>query len=140
MTSESERSDFSERLRSALAQAGYEPSPTVVAREFNLRTPDKPVSIFASRKWLMGEAIPTQDKVRVLADWLAAPAHWLRFGVEDSEKSPDVDSASSIKMNSLERTILGDYQRLNETNRFVIREMITVLLKAEQKRPIRAGR
>ncbi len=139
MTSKTERSDFSERLRSALALAGYGPSPTVVTREFNLRTPDKSVSIFASRKWLMGEAIPTQDKVRVLADWLAVSAQWLRFGVEDSGNGQHVGGKTPAPMNVVVRSILGDYQRLSESNQFVIREMITVLLKAEQKRPARVG-
>lgn len=138
MTSEKERFNFSERLRTALAGTGYAPSPTLLAREFNLRTKDKAVSMFASRKWLMGESIPTQEKMHVLADWLGVSAQWLRFGIEDSV--PRQDRTAEPLTEAADRAILGDYQRLNEIHRSVIREMIAVLLKAEQKRPARVGR
>ena len=38
-----------------------------------------PITVHAARKWLVGDAIPTQDKMRALAQWLAVPADWLRF-------------------------------------------------------------
>lgn len=137
MTPEKERFGFSERLRTALAGAGYAPSPTLLAREFNLRTKDKAVSMFASRKWLMGESIPTQEKMHVLADWLGVSAQWLRFGIEDGV--PHQNRTTEPLTEAADRSILGDYQRLSEVHRSVIREMIAVLLKAEQKRPARVG-
>lgn len=138
MTPEKERFNFSERLRSALTGAGYSPSPTLLAREFNLRTKDKTVSMFASRKWLLGESIPTQEKMQVLADWLGVSVQWLRFGIEDGVQRQSGKTESLAK--AADRSILADYQRLTEMHRSVIKEMITVLLKAEQKRPARVGR
>lgn len=32
------------------------------------------------RRWLNGDALPAQDKLRVLAEWLGVGAEWLRFG------------------------------------------------------------
>jgi len=76
-----ERSQFSARLKAVLASArGLQPSPTLVAREFNERFAGKPVTVHAVRKWLVGEAIPTQDKLRALAKWLEVSVEWLRFG------------------------------------------------------------
>lgn len=34
----------------------------------------------AARKWLKGEAIPTQDKIHILARWIGVSPQWLRFG------------------------------------------------------------
>ena len=51
-------------------------------RKFNVRFAGRPVTVHAARKWLVGEAIPTQEKLRTLADWLGVPADWLRFGGE----------------------------------------------------------
>ncbi|MBI3903878.1 MAG: hypothetical protein HY306_13215 [Nitrosomonadales bacterium] len=60
----SEREAFSQRLTKALKDAKVDvSSPTIFAREFNRRYRGKPVSIYAARKWLMGESIPMQDKL-----------------------------------------------------------------------------
>lgn len=73
---------FSKRLALALEVVGAQLSPTVLQREYNSRSKQPPVTVHAARKWLMGEAIPTQDRVQVLAEWLNVSASWLRFGEE----------------------------------------------------------
>lgn len=81
MQSIKEREAFSRRLKEALAHVGDDgSSPTRLAREFNRRTPGTPVTLHAARKWLNGDAVPVQDKLRVLAGWLGVGADWLRFG------------------------------------------------------------
>lgn len=76
-----EREAFSRRLKEALARVGDDgSSPTRLAREFNRRYPGASVTLHAARKWLNGEAVPAQDKLRVLAGWLGVGADWLRFG------------------------------------------------------------
>ncbi|MEY4593501.1 MAG: hypothetical protein RIR18_2396, partial [Pseudomonadota bacterium] len=65
-----ERETFSKRLREAFANAGWaEVRPADLAREFNRRYPGNPVTSYAARKWLMGEAIPTQPRIQVLSQW-----------------------------------------------------------------------
>jgi hypothetical protein len=81
MQSIKERDAFSRRLKEALKRVGDDGgSPTRLAREFNRRYAGEPVTLHAARKWLNGDAIPAQDKLRVLADWLAVGVDWLRFG------------------------------------------------------------
>jgi len=36
------------------------------------------VTAHATRKWLLGDAIPAQDNLQEIARWLEVPAHWLR--------------------------------------------------------------
>lgn len=75
-----EAQQFSQRLRQAMEHAGYQVRPVVLEREFNLRYWGRSVSFQAVRRWLQGEAVPTQDRLQVLAEWLGVDAHWLRFG------------------------------------------------------------
>jgi CheY-like chemotaxis protein len=106
-----ERAKFRERLAKALQFAGYpHDSPTQLAREFNFRFSGRPVTIHAARKWLVGESIPTQDKLRILAQWLCVTAEWLRFG--ETDKSADGDSrmpqpAASSEEGKLLATLLA---------------------------------
>ena len=93
MNSTNERESFSERLQQALKNAHYSPdSPTRLAREFNIRFEGRPITVHAARKWLVGEAIPTQEKLRMIAQWLGVPADWLRFG--GAEQAASLDAAN----------------------------------------------
>lgn len=83
MNTPSEKLAFSERLRQQLILRQWPVnSPTWLAREFNLRYSGRPVSVQTASNWLAGSAIPAQDKLQVLASWLAVSSQWLRFGDE----------------------------------------------------------
>ncbi len=75
-----ERAQFSKRVQAALVARGMPASATELQRAFNAQNPKLAVSVHAARKWLMGEAIPTQARLRELAAVLAVPPTWLRFG------------------------------------------------------------
>ena len=77
---ELERTQFSKRVSAALVARGMPASPTELQRAFNAQNPKLAVSVHAARKWLMGESIPTQARLRELAAVLAVPPTWLRFG------------------------------------------------------------
>jgi len=84
---------FSKRLIWALEVLGVRPSPTIVQREYNSRSNQPPVTTHAARKWLMGEAMPTQDRIQLLAEWLNVSASWLRFGedgIDGNKKTKDM--------------------------------------------------
>lgn len=103
-----------------------EPGATDLAREFNRRYPGTPVTPHATRKWLLGESIPAQARLRVLARWLGVSAEWLRFGegamsvTASDEPQPEVDF-------QLAREIAA----LSAPHREVVREMVRVLRRAE---------
>ena len=129
-----EREDFSKRLHEALRNAAYSPnSPTQLAREFNLRFAGQPITVHAARKWLVGEAIPTQEKLRTLAQWLGVPAEWLRFG---GLKSSDEASLSeqATRFESADVKLISDLQRLDEHYRTIARELIRMLLRLNRQR------
>ena len=77
------RINFSGRLKSALSDAGLSEKIGDFTRAFNARADGSAVSIHATRKWLCGEAIPTHERILILAVWLGVNAAWLQFGEAD---------------------------------------------------------
>ena len=124
-----ERSEFSARLVQTLATVrGIAPSPTVVARAFNAHFNGKPVTVHAVRKWLVGESIPTQDKLRALAHWLDTSLDWLRFG--ESSATRGGTAATPVKSDgSPMENLVRLYLSLPHRERLLAREFITMLRK-----------
>ena len=128
MTSSDERHQFSERLQQALRSAEYTPdSPTQLAREFNARFTGQPVTVHAARKWLMGESIPRQEKLRSLAKWLNVTAEWLRFGTASANNS-------NTSLNSSDAKIIASLRQLDEENRQLVFEFIRLLVRMDRKK------
>lgn len=129
-----EREGFSERLQHALRNADYSPdSPTQLAREFNIRFEGRPITVHAARKWLVGEAIPTQEKLRTLAQWLGVPAEWLRFGDSDAPQSGDTPGAAA-RFESADVKLVADLQRLDQHDQALAREFIRMLLRLHRQK------
>lgn len=128
-----ERTKFSERLQQALRDAEYSPdSPTQLAREFNVRFDGRPITVHAARKWLVGEAIPTQEKVRTLAQWLGVATEWLRFGGDPAgyERTGERGAADiSARLDSADVKLISDLQQLSGENRTLAREFIRLLVR-----------
>lgn len=132
-----ERNKFSERLQQALRNAEYSPdSPTQLAREFNVRFDGRPITVHAARKWIVGEAIPTQEKVRTLSEWLGVPTEWLRFGGEPAKHPRANDGAPNLsaRMNSADVKLIADLQRLSDENRMIAREIIRLLVRIDRQK------
>ena len=129
-----EREDFSERLQQALRNAEYSPdSPTQLAREFNIRFTGRPITVHAARKWLVGEAIPTQEKLRTLAQWLGVPAEWLRFG-GTTDANGNISPDPSTRFESADVKLIADLQRLDEHNQAIAREIIRMLVRMNRQK------
>jgi hypothetical protein len=69
-----------------MVAAGYEPKPAVLEREFNTRYWGKPMPLPGTRRWLRGETLPTNEKLLVLAQWLAVAPQQLNFGDETQRR------------------------------------------------------
>ena len=136
MNSSNERESFSERLQQALKNAHYSPdSPTRLAREFNIRFEGRPITVHAARKWLVGEAIPTQEKLRMIAHWLGVPAEWLRFGGANGELNGHAETANgTARFESADVKLIADLQRLDEHHRQIAREFIRMLVRMNNQK------
>ncbi len=129
MSSSQERLAFSQRLQQALRNADHSAtSPTLLAREFNLHFNGRSVTAHAARKWLQGESIPTQEKLRALASWLGVPAEWLRFGTLDAPKDADVVPSP------VDAKLAAQLRQLNEHDRALVFEFARMLVKNSKKK------
>lgn len=119
---------FGERLKQSLSQAGYELRPAILEREFNQRHWGTPVTVQAVRKWLLGQVIPTQDKLQVLAEWLQVDPHWLRFGEERFGSVREQEARWEIGMTQEDRDMISRFLTLPLTERKIIRHFFDTYL------------
>ncbi|HXF67129.1 MAG TPA: hypothetical protein VNK67_10600 [Burkholderiales bacterium] len=136
MTLADERQGFSKRLKEAMRRARVDAgSPTRIAREFNLRYHGDPVSTQAVRKWLSGQALPSQDKIRALGLWLDVPPHWLRFG--EGERREERQGLAARQEAGGYRIEQGwaakKFEQLNDAHKRMVLEIVHALLRLEGK-------
>ncbi|MFC0352954.1 transcriptional regulator [Chromohalobacter japonicus] len=126
-----EKTMFAERLQKALIAAGYEPRPSVLEREFNLRYWGKPITFQAVQRWLRGDSIPAQDKLQVLAEWLRIEPHVLRYG-DESERAlyATPNELDVVPVCGDEAEVLKIYRSLPSEQRKVLRHVIATFGKA----------
>lgn len=119
-----EKVEFSERLRDAMTRAGYQLRPVVLEREFNTRYWGRSVTLQAVRRWLRGEAIPSQDKLQVLADWLKIEPEVLRFGEAVRHSVQQHRQRWGEGVGYIERETFDAFLQLPASQRKLIREVI----------------
>ena len=129
--SEEQNKAFSQRLCQAVAAMGWEESPTLVAREFNLRWRGQPVTVNAVRKWMLGQSVPTLDKLHVLADLLGSSKDWLRWGVV---QGPAVNEGQPLYINqnrpdgSAMQSLAQDLRLLTDNHLKLVQALVTAML------------
>ncbi|MDI9331250.1 MAG: hypothetical protein QM527_08075 [Alphaproteobacteria bacterium] len=125
---EAQRQEFSRRLRDELQRSGREASPSALAREVNLYLrPAERVHPSSCRKWLNAEAIPTQEKLLLLAQLQQVSAAWLRFGqvsaLQEAVPPP-------LSLTAEELALLEGWRQLRAGHRRAVRLMMSQLLKS----------
>jgi hypothetical protein len=77
----------------------------------------------------MGEAIPTQDRLQVLADWLSVSPSWLRYGEDD------IDGKKKARdMTAQEWRLVQGFRRLTDKQRAAFLTMVLAIPAARSKR------
>lgn len=127
MGTTTETEAFAQRLHLALEACAVRASPTVVANEFNLRYWGRSITPHTARNWLLGKAIPTQDKLRVLADWLQVSPDELRFGRAGGAQAMHEADAQFKSLNMADREMLSRYMALSMAERKTVRDVVEAL-------------
>lgn len=136
---EKSKIEFAHRLREAMRKAGYEPRPVVLEREFNQRYWGKAVTLHGVRRWLLGETLPSQDKLLALAQWLGVEPQTLRFGEEVPKAVRARRKRWDEGIGYQEREIFELFLKLPVPQRKVAREVIVALAKANAILPVERG-
>lgn len=132
----SSKKQFAVRLAQAMRESGYNPKPSVLEREFNQRYWGKPMTLHGVRRWLLGETLPSQDKLIVLAEWLGVPPHQLRFGEEVSGRIEERRERWDSGIGYQERELFEAFLNLPVPQRRVVREVILAFAKAYPERKV----
>jgi hypothetical protein len=122
---------FAQRLAAAMEAAGYVPRPAVLEREFNTRYWGKPMTLHGVRRWLLGDTLPPQDKLLVLAEWLGVQPQDLRFGAELPRRVEQRRATWELGVGYEEREVFEAFLRLPVPQRRVVREVILAFARAE---------
>lgn len=118
---------FAARLRQALEEAKVRPSPAVVASEFNLLHWGKSITAHTARAWLAGVAIPRQDKIRTLSEWLHVNPDELRFGPRTGVLLIREDEPKGKRLSLQDREMLAQYLALPLASRKTVQEVVAAL-------------
>lgn len=135
MSSTTESQAFAQRLRFALEAGGVRLSPSVVANEFNLRYWGRSITPHTARNWLLGNSMPTQDKLRILAEWLQVSPDELRFGRLDEGHEARQSDELSGSLNIVDRETVSRYLGLDVNDRKTVREVVAALSAASTAKP-----
>ena len=127
-----QRALFSKRFIASLEILGIPPSPTIVQREYNIRSNQPPITSHAARKWLMGGAIPTQDRIKILPDWLNVSPSWLRFGEGDIDGKKNTGD-----MTAQEWRLVQGFRRLTDKQKAGLLTMVLSIPAAGSKKSTR---
>jgi transcriptional regulator with XRE-family HTH domain len=124
LPAEQERNEFADRLKLALRMAGAPASPGAFAQQYNLRADGASVSVYAVRKWLHGESIPTQDKIHIISRWLGISAQWLRYG------ESEVGARDAALHEPRDLQLMNDIRLLGDDQRQLVEWLVHMLLKS----------
>lgn len=116
--------EFSKRLATAMLEAGFEPKASVLEREFSLRYWGKAVTLQGVRRWLRGEAVPSEDKLETLAEWLKVDKRYLQFGEIQVKQREDQYIRWDARMSEEERQLIEMFMILPQDKRKIIGTII----------------
>jgi len=133
MKNENEKTFFAERLALAMKAKGYDAKPSVLEREFNLNYSGKPMTLHGVRKWLIGESIPSGDKLLTLAKWLDVPPEELVFEKDIQKAIERRDSKWTQELGYKDKEVFEAFINLSPSNKKLVRELIVALLNQHTK-------
>ena len=126
----SEKLLFAQRLIAAMQAQGYQPKPAILEREFNLRHFGEPVTLQGVRKWLIGTAIPSADKLLTLAKWLNVPPEELAFNKDMQKALEQREINWQEEIGYKDKEIFDAFVLLPAPQKKVVREVIVAFAKA----------
>lgn len=127
MKNDDEKTLFANRLIKAMQAKGYEAKASVLEREFNLNYSGRPMTLHGVRKWLIGESIPSGDKLLTLAKWLDVPPEELAFEKDIQKAITQRDARWKQELGYKDKEIFEAFIDLPSPHKKLVRELIMAL-------------
>ena len=118
-------SDFADRLELAMNDKSIKHSPTVLANLFNPNFVGGSITPHTARNWLLGNSLPTQDKLIHLAKLLDTSAEYLRYG-RHKEKTfvmSESDGSETV-LTSTQQQFLRRYLKLTKVQQEIVNSTV----------------
>lgn len=118
---------FARQFTAALSALGLDPSPKVVATEFNLHSKSNIAKPHTVRKWLIGLSQPRSETMLLLANWL-------KVNPKDLISKPDeaVSSKASFEFDYTDQEVISKYLAMSVNQKVAVRLVIDAI--AEKQR------
>ena len=114
---------FARMFTAALQAMGIEPSPKVVATEFNLHLKSNVAKPHTVRKWLLGVSKPSSAMLVHLADWLNVDPKQLLRPAQDTSNLSKV----SLEFDFTDQEAISKYLAMNLKEKLTVRLLINAI-------------
>lgn len=130
----SEKALFAERLGLAINNKGIKQSPTVLCNLFNSSWSGRSITPHTARNWILGVAMPQQDKLVCLAKLLDTSAGQLRYG-RSSEKTMVLSNGNlESEISNTDQEFFVRYLKLDEARKRLARDVVKEFSNSELNR------
>jgi hypothetical protein len=110
---------FARQLTAALYAMGIEPSPKVVATEFNNHSKSEAYKPHTIRKWLIGLSQPRSETMLLLANWLNVNPKDLV-----SKPNESINSKTSLEFDFTDQEVISKYLAMSANQKTAVRLVI----------------
>ena len=118
---------FTRQLTAALYAMGIEPSPKVVAMEFNLHCKSEAYKPHTVRKWLIGLSQPRSETMLLLANWLNVHPKDLI-----SKPNEAVSSEGSLEFDFTDQEVISKYLAMTVKQKITVRLVIDAIAEKQK--------
>ena len=130
----SEKALFAERLGLAINNKGIKQSPTVLCNLFNSSWSGRSITPHTARNWILGVAMPQQDKLVYLAKLLDTSASQLRYG-RSTEKTMVLSNGSfETEISNTDQEFFMRYLKLDDARKRLARDVVIEFSNSESNR------
>ena len=130
----SEKALFAERLGLAINNKGIKQSPTVLCNLFNSNWSGRSITPHTARNWILGIAMPQQDKLVCLAKLLDTSPGQLRYG-RSSEKTMVLSNGNlESEISNTDQEFFVRYLKLDEARKRLTRDVVIEFSNSESNR------
>ena len=127
----SEKALFAERLGLAINNKGIKQSPTVLCNLFNSSWSGRSITQHTARNWILGVAMPQQDKLVCLAKLLDTSPGQLRYG-RSSEKTMVLSNGNlESEISNTDQEFFVRYLKLDEARKRLARDVVMEFSNSE---------
>ncbi len=126
----SEKSLFAERLGLAINNKGIKQSPTVLCNLFNGSWSGRSITPHTARNWILGVAMPQQDKLVCLAKLLDTSPGQLRYGRASEKTMVLSDGNLESEISNTDQEFFVRYLKLDEARKRLARDVVMEFSKS----------